>query len=225
MCIASCLVLSRAQNIINPSNNTNSVLFVSPSADIAFSLNVPNDSSTDLYFSIKLPTAITWGAIGLGSDTMKGALMLMAYSSSSAKNITLSPRLSTGHAEPVYSSDIHVEALEGTGLVNGTSYVYNGRCTNCRSWNGGSINVASTSQNFVYATGPDGDIDSDDLSAPLRFHLNYGSFQANMIQATGLGAVPVIPGLTNVTLIGTTQELSKTDQTDGTAIAHAVISK
>lgn len=201
------------------------MLFVSPSADIAFSLNIPNDSSTDLYFSIMLPIEITWGAIGLGSDSMKGALMLLAYSSSSGKNITLSPRLSNGHTEPVYSSDIHVEALEGTGLVNETKYVYNGRCTNCRSWNGGRIDVASASQNFVYATGPDGDIDSDDLSAPLRFHLNYGSFQANMIQATGLGAVPVIPSLKNVTLIGTTQGVSKLDQSYRIGAAHAVISK
>ncbi|KAK6085026.1 hypothetical protein SCUP234_03209 [Seiridium cupressi] len=216
-------LLSHAQSTNSTTNTTLPSLFISPSRDIAFALNVPSDSETDLYFSLMIPQSVTWGAIGLGSSKMAGSLILMAYSSSSGKNVTLSPRIASGHSEPVYTPDIKVEALDGTGLSSDTRYIFNGRCSNCRSWNGGSIDVTSKSQSFLYATGPDGDIDSDALDAPLKMHLNYGNFELDMVHATSsVGAAPAIPISNTTDSVATTQGLSVTGSRDIAAQVHAV---
>lgn len=155
---------------------------------------------------------------------MAGSLILLVYSSSTGTNLTLSPRIASGHSEPVYTPDIKVEALEGTGLVNNSRYVFNGRCSNCRTWNGGSLDVTSESQSFLYATGPDGDIDSDALDAPLKMHLTYGNFKLDMVHATTTSsAAPVIPVSNTTDLVATVQGLSVTDKRDTAAQAHAVI--
>ena len=169
-----------------------------------------------------MPNGITWGAVGLGSDTMAGALMLMAYSSSSGQNVTMSPRLSDGHTEPVYTSDIQVEALPGTGLVNETTYVYNGRCANCRSWSNGKIDVKSKTQDMLYATGDNGDVRSDDVQYSLPMHFNYGSFTADMVHATGSGGVPEIVPSDEPQLVATVQGESTEGHTDKVAMAHAL---
>lgn len=199
-------------------------MFFSPERDLAFALNVPDDDSTkDLYFTLQMPTGIAWGAVGLGSDTMDGALMLMAYSSSSGQNLTLSPRLSNGHTEPVYASDIRVEALPGTGLVNETTYIYNGRCGNCRSWSTGGVDVKSTAQDMLYATGESGDVRSDDVQFSLSMHLNYGSFTIDMQHATGPGGVPEIAPTGEPALVATVQGESVEGHKDKVAMAHALI--
>ncbi|ORY65457.1 uncharacterized protein BCR38DRAFT_368758 [Pseudomassariella vexata] len=215
-------VLSQAQST-NGTNSAAASVFVSPAVDIAFALNVPADSITDLYFSLMIPIRITWGAIGLGSKNMAGSLILMAYSSASGKNVTLSPRLAYGHSEPVYTSGINVEALPGTGLINETTYVFNGKCTNCRSWNGGSVDVSSKEQNCLYATGPDGNIDSDDLDAPLQMHWNYGTFTMDMVHATGPGGLPVINTEEDSESIAATQGLSVFKKKDVAATVHAIM--
>lgn len=147
--------------------------------------------------------------------------MLIAYPSSSGENTTISPRLATDHSEPVYSSDIHIEMLGGTGLVNDTLYVYNGRCTNCRSWDGGSIDVTSTSQAFVWSAGPGGDTSSDDAQAGLRIHDDYGTFTMDMKQATGAAGVQTITA--DSQSVGTTEGSSHTGQEDWATIMHALI--
>ncbi|KAF7534680.1 hypothetical protein G7054_g5991 [Neopestalotiopsis clavispora] len=217
----------QAQSTNSTTNSTIPSLFISPSNDLAFALSVPEDSSTDLYFSLMFPKSVTWGAIGLGTSKMAGSLMLVAYSSSSGDNVTLSPRIASGHSEPVYASDIRIEALDGTGLVDNARYVFLGRCANCRSWDdgkGGSIDVTSKAQSFVYATGPDGDIRSDALDAPLKMHLNYGTFTLDMVHATTSTATAPSISISNTTdLVATTQGLSVTDVSDKAARAHAVI--
>ncbi|KAH9885162.1 hypothetical protein F4778DRAFT_761342 [Xylariomycetidae sp. FL2044] len=208
-----------------------SSLFVTPARDLAFALNVPEDSSTDLFFSLMMPTQMTWGAIGLGSTTMSHALILMIYASSTGQNVTLSPRVSHGHSEPVYSSSIQVDALPGTGLINDTTYVYNGRCRNCRDWiaqsgGGGSFDVKSADQGFIYATGEAGEMQTDNQAADLRMHVNYGSFTMDMVRATGPndgGVAPVIVTEEETQSVGTTLVMSKTGKRDSAATAHAVI--
>ncbi|KAL7623436.1 hypothetical protein AAE478_007118 [Parahypoxylon ruwenzoriense] len=200
-------------------------VFITPTRDLAFALNVPSDSSKDLYFSLMMPTGVSWGAIGLGSDRMAGALVLLMYPSSSGENVTLSPRLSWGHSEPVHAPQVEVEALPGTGLDNGT-YVFNGRCGNCRSWtNGaGSVNVASKAQNMLYATGESGNyLKSDAFDAPLKMHYNFGAFTLDMVHATGPGGVPAIDRSEDSALVATVQGLSKEGKKDIRALMHAII--
>ncbi len=172
---------------------------------------------------MQMPSDISWGAVGLGSDTMAGALVLMAYSSSSGQNVTLSPRVADGHREPVYAADVLVEALPGTGLVNGTTLVYNGRCGNCRSWSGGSIDVGSKTQSMMYATGESGDVRSDDLQYSLGMHYNYGSFAMDMVHATGSGGVPEVVPSDNLELIATVQGESVEGHKDKVAMIHALV--
>ncbi|KAI0472899.1 hypothetical protein GGR56DRAFT_697684 [Xylariaceae sp. FL0804] len=207
-----------------------SSVFVSPARDLLFALNVPNDSATDLFFSLVLPIHITWGAVGLGSDRMAGALTLIAYRAASGENLTLSPRLAPAQAEPVYAPDIDIEALPGTGLVDdGTNFVFNGRCGNCRTWRAtggpGSIDAASTSQAMIYATGARGDLRADDPAAPLRFHADYGSFAMDLARATGPGGVPVFARTADVeSSAGTTQgAIDRRGRVDGRARAHAAV--
>ncbi|KAI1416118.1 putative iron reductase domain protein [Hypoxylon sp. FL1857] len=215
---------SLAQDASNTSLNTTAgSVFVSPARDLAFALIVPSDSTTDLYFSLMMPSGTSWAAVGLGSNHMAGSLMLVMYPSKSGKNVTLSPRIATGHTEPVYAPEIKVEALAGTRLDNDT-YIFNGRCSNCRSWSTGKINVTSRSQSMLYATGePTGYLKTDAFDGPLKIHYNYGTFTMDMVNATGPGAVPTIDRSKDSALIGTVQGLDKEGMKDMKAVAHAII--
>ncbi|CAJ2503233.1 Uu.00g106270.m01.CDS01 [Anthostomella pinea] len=215
---------SLAQDTSNDNTTTtSSSVFVTPQQDLAFAINVPSNSSTDLFFSLVFPIHISWGAIGLGSNKMAGSLILMAYASSSGQNVTISPRLAHGHSEPVHAPEIDIEALPGTGLVNETTYVFNGRCGNCRTWTNGQIDVSSTAQNMLYATGDQGDMKSYDAAAPLRMHWSYGTFTMDLVHATGPGGVPTITADEDTRSVAAVQGLSKTGKRDSAAVAHAVI--
>lgn len=223
------LALAQETNEIEISDATPSSIFYSPTRDLAFALNIPEDTTTeDLYFTLQVPAAITWGAVGLGSNTMAGALILMTYPSASGQNVTLSPRLAKGHSEPVYAPEIQVEALPGTGLVNETTYVYNGRCGNCREWAGGkgSIDVKSTTQSMLYATGETGDTRSDDPAYSVGLHYNYGTFAADLVRATGgSGSVPDLRPSGELELVGATPQgkLAVEGRKDRVATAHALV--
>ncbi|KAI1344675.1 hypothetical protein F5Y15DRAFT_363086 [Xylariaceae sp. FL0016] len=208
------------------SNNDTGIaasIFVSPERDLAFALNVPDDSSSDLFFSLVIPKYVTWGAVGLGSGRMAGSLMLMTYASASGRNVTISPRIAHGHSEPVYSSDIQIEALAGTGLINDTTLIFNGRCSNCRSWTNGKLDVSNNAEDMLYATGETGDMKSDDPAAPLRMHYNYGTFTMDLVRATGDGGTPVIPASNTTESAGAVQGLDVEGKKDMKAVAHAII--
>lgn len=50
---------------------------------------------------------------------MSGSQIFVIYTDSTGTNITLSPRLGTGHSMPNYNSAAQVELLEGSGVSNG----------------------------------------------------------------------------------------------------------
>lgn len=116
-----------------------------------------------------------------------------------------------------------MKTLSGTGLLNDTTFVFNGVCSNCRSWSrNGNLDVSSTSQEMAYATGPSGDTMSDNPRESVKIHESYGSFSMDLARATGTGGVPEIPASENVTSVGAVQQLSKTGYVDKRAILHAV---
>ncbi|KAK8109775.1 cellobiose dehydrogenase [Apiospora kogelbergensis] len=198
------LSCSLAQAVAGPqsSNDTAASVFVSGNDDIAFALNVPNNSATDLYFSIMLPSQRAWGAIGLGSNQMAGALMLVIYAAKDGQNVTVSPRLASGHTEPVFTPDIQIQTLPGTGLFNGSSaYLFNGKCTNCRSWSSGG-----------------------GKNKTIDLHYSYGTFTMDMVRATGPAGVPAISqDGKNPGRVGTEERLQVEGKTDRAGTAHAVI--
>lgn len=187
--------------------------FISNDKSVSFGLNVPSNSN-DLYFSLSGPDSQSWIAVGMGSRKMDNSFMILAYRGSTGNNVTISPRLSSGHTEPVWTSKATIEVLSGTGVSNGT-IVANGRCINCRSWQGGSLDVNSSAQDMIYATGPSGNINSDSLAADTRIHNNYGVFTMNMPKATGDGGVPAIATVNS----GATQ-LSSGSNTDWWPALH-----
>ncbi|KAG4442276.1 hypothetical protein IFR05_002267 [Cadophora sp. M221] len=186
---------------------------------INFALNIPQgDDNNDLYFTIVAPTVSTWIAIGMGSDKMDDSLIFMAYSDSSGKNVTLSPRLSYGHVEPSYTNNITVEVLPGTQIVDG-NYTVNAMCKNCRSWKGGSIDPTNTAAKFIYATGPGGNLKSNSLTAGIKRHDLYGAFTMDLTKAFGVKGVPVIQFADDT---GTVQTQDNSDR-DLAPPAHAVL--
>jgi hypothetical protein len=131
---------------------------------------------------------------------MAGTLIFVTYASQDGKNVTVSPRIGTGHVMPTHTNDVQVDVLSGSGIVNG-SFVVNAKCNKCRSWNGGKINVDSTSQAMIWAVGPTGTLKSNDVSAQISKHEGYNFFNINLQAATGAGGVPVVSSSSD-TVIG-----------------------
>lgn len=199
-------------------------LFIASDESLALTINVANDSD-DLYFSFIGPDASSWIAFGLG-DRMASSLIFLVYTSSSGKDLTLSPRLPSNHAEPRYSSDIHVEVLPGTGITNNGTLTMNFKCTNCRGENavkahGYNLDVTSTSQPCIFASGPTGDIKSDKLDVSIRRHASYGTFTVDMQKATGPGGVAPAP-TSDTPDEGAVEKSDKNDR-DFSAPLHAAI--
>lgn len=53
--------------------------FVAEDHKLAFGLTVPSKKNDDLFFTIRVPTASSWGAVGLGAKGMAESLILMIY--------------------------------------------------------------------------------------------------------------------------------------------------
>lgn len=161
----------------------------------------------------------------MGNNQMPGSLVFMIYASSSGENVTFSPRLATSNSEPEYYSGLDYETItNSTGLVNQTTYVYSAVCHNCRSWpNGGAIDVNSTAQEFIFATGPVGELMSNNKMESVKMHDEHGVFTMDMQHATGpAGPVALTSTTTNnndgTTLVGKVTE----DMRDWVALFHAV---
>ncbi|KAL7275457.1 hypothetical protein RUND412_001585 [Rhizina undulata] len=166
--------------------STNSILSsfcVSSSSDgVCSSVNLPSDGN-DLYIQLTAPSSSGWAAVGIGSQMM-GALIFLMYPSSDGKNITLSPRLGLGEFQPNFDSSIEYTLLSGTGISD-SLMTANVKCSNCRTWSGGSIDTSSTSQNFIWAVGSGETIRSDSTSYSIQEHSQKGFFAQDIVAATG----------------------------------------
>jgi hypothetical protein len=154
----------------------------------------------------------------MGSSTMDNSLIFMAYSDTTGKNITLSPRLSYNEVEPSYTSNVSLTVLPGSGITNGSMTV-NAMCTNCRSWEGGSIDPTNTAAPFIFAIGQHGDLQSNSASANTKRHSEYGAFTMDLTKALGVAGVPV--ALTADT--SGTEQTQLTNDEDFSPPLHAVI--
>jgi uncharacterized membrane protein YqjE len=153
----------------------------------------------------------------MDSNKMDNSLMFLVYADSTGSNITLSPRLSYGHVEPSYTN-LSVTVLPGSGISNG-NYTVNAMCTNCRSWKGGSIDPTSTSTSFIFAAGPSGSLNTNDLSAGIKRHAVYGVFTMDLTKAYGTAGVPIAA---TADTSGTIQTQDTTDH-DFSAALHGCV--
>lgn len=139
------------------------------------------------------PASGSWYGFGFGTG-MAGSLMFIMYTSQDGKNVTISPRLGTGHVMPLYTGIVGYSMLEGSGIINdtlGTNMVANIRCTNCRSWAGGQLDVTSHSQPMIYAVGDVNDqLQTNGHTTTIQQHAGYGKFTLDMVAATGAGGIP-----------------------------------
>lgn len=160
----------------------------------------------------------------MGNDKMKGTLVLMAYASADAENVTFSPRLAYSETEPQYYSGLEYETIaNSTGLVNESTLVYSAVCHNCRTWpNGGKIDVGSTAQDFIFATGPYGDLTTNNKKESVRKHDEHGVFTIDLQHATGQAGPVTLNSSTvddGATLVG---KITENDR-DWIALFHAII--
>lgn len=50
---------------------------------------------------------------------MSGSNIFVMYTSADGQNVTVSPRLGTGHVQPQHATDAQVELLAGSGIADG----------------------------------------------------------------------------------------------------------
>ncbi|KAF2438375.1 iron reductase domain protein [Karstenula rhodostoma CBS 690.94] len=180
-----------------------------------FSLSLANDSS-DVFIYFASP-AYSWVAVGFG-ESMENSLMLVMYANAKGDNITISPRLSTGHSEPSFAPSINLDILNGTG-IHDDMYVLRAVCHSCRVWPNAFLDTTSPAAPMLFAFGPGTATLSDDPAAPLRRHVRFGTFTMDMRAAlTADAGVPEAnPQLRNAAITRMAKDR------DGKDLAHAVL--
>ncbi|KIY00819.1 uncharacterized protein Z520_03485 [Fonsecaea multimorphosa CBS 102226] len=157
------------------------------SNDYALAVNVPSDTASSgsgsLFWQISAPSGTQWVAFGQGS-AMAGANMMVVYAADS-NNVTVSPRLGTGHVQPKFNSDASISVLEGSGIASDGSLVANIRCDSCLSWSGGSMSPTDSSSSWIFAFKTGDALDSTDTSATITQHDTEGTFSLDLTQGTG----------------------------------------
>ncbi|KAK5092942.1 hypothetical protein LTR70_005194 [Exophiala xenobiotica] len=153
----------------------------------AFSVNIPSDTASagsgPIYFQISAPSGTQWVSFGQG-NRMSGSNMFVVYAQDST-NVTLSPRLGTGHSMPRYNSDAQVTLLDGSGIASDGSMVANVRCDNCESWSGGSMDFTDSSSSWIHASRSGDAMDTDDASASIQQHNTDTTFSLDLTSGTG----------------------------------------
>jgi hypothetical protein len=151
------------------------------------SVNVPSDTASSgsgsIYLQISAPSGTQWIGFGQGSQ-MSGANMLVVYAADSS-NVTVSPRLGTGHVEPDFNSDANIAVLDGTGISSDGTLVANIRCDTCLSWSGGSMDPTDTSSSWIFAHKSGDDLDATSQSAQISQHDSTGGFTLDLTTGTG----------------------------------------
>lgn len=159
-----------------------------PSNDqVCFRLNIPANTASsgdgDIFFQISGPSDYEWVALGQGSRMVNSNIFVI-YVSESGNNVTLSPRRATSYTMPSFNGDAEVSLLEGSGVSDGMM-VANVRCSNCRSWSGGTAEFTEDSGNWIYAYRPGGARNSDDQDASINQHSAAQGFSWDYSNAKG----------------------------------------
>lgn len=145
--------------------------------------NTASSGSGSIYFQISAPKGTEWIGFGQGSR-MSGSNMFIVYSADST-NVTVSPRLGTGHVQPNFNSDASIFVLEGTGITSDGSMVANVRCDSCLSWSGGSMDATSSSSSWIYAYKNGDPLDTTSTSADISEHDGTGTLSLDLTSGTG----------------------------------------
>ncbi|KAG5937912.1 hypothetical protein E4U53_008112 [Claviceps sorghi] len=195
-------LLAPATTFADDANPPGQSTFISPDNHVAFAFTVPQTDDFKYpeatFFSIRVPNRYSWGAVGLGSDDMKGALYLIIYQSDDGTNVTFSPRVAYDNSEPTYWPDMQYIVVQNSTGIFGDYMYFTAMCTSqCRSWNrrdtnGGWLDVSSPKQKAIYAVGPSEPLLSNSQEVPLKFHQEFGVFSIDMGRTRGAADAPVL---------------------------------
>lgn len=110
--------------------------------------------------------------------------MFIMYQSGNG-NVTLSSRQGQGEVQPQYNAATasNLQLLAGSGVVNG-KMVANIMCTNCKSWNGGTLSTSSTSTPWIGAWKQGSSLASTSPSASFTIHDGETEFSMDLTKAT-----------------------------------------
>ncbi|KAM0332193.1 hypothetical protein ACHAQA_002468 [Verticillium albo-atrum] len=153
---------------------------------VCFQVAVPESAASagtgNIYFQISAPDSFAW--IGLGTGTrMSNANMFLMYQDGNG-NVTISPRQASGQVMPQETTNgAQLELLAGSGVSNGVMTA-NVLCSNCDSWDGGSMALGSDSSNWIAAWRSGNAIDSTNLNAAISQHDEETTFGLDLTQAT-----------------------------------------
>lgn len=162
-----------------------------PQVCVAVNLPTEADAQNDMYIRITGPSTRQYTGLGF-SATMTDSLMLLIFPTTG--NVTASMRLSSGHSRPALAeASIAAEVLPGS-RSDGSSFVANIRCRNCRKWSTGAIK-SDTPQDFIYAYGSATGVEVGN-QAITTYHgpFSKGHFSLNLAAAKGPGGVPESSG-------------------------------
>ncbi|KAK5125493.1 hypothetical protein LTR85_000604 [Meristemomyces frigidus] len=190
-----------------------SIASTCPETDVCYQLNVPSNTASagtgDIFFQLSASTSYSWIALGQGSQ-MAGSNIFVMYTSSSGTNVTVSPRLGTGHVQPQHDTDAQITLLAGSGVSNGRMTA-NVRCSNCGSWSGGTMDFTGSSSNWIHAYKSGSALNSDDLGESISQHDDAAAFTWDLSQAKGGSDVnPFTSSVATATSIGTAASASCT---------------
>ncbi len=110
--------------------------------------------------------------------------MFVVYAADST-NVTVSPRLGTGHTQPQVNGDAQISVLEGTGIASDGSLVANVRCDSCLNWSGGSMDPTDSSSSWIYAYKSGDALDSTSTDESISQHDGTGQFSLDLTTGTG----------------------------------------
>ncbi|USW48226.1 Putative DOMON domain, cytochrome b561/ferric reductase transmembrane [Septoria linicola] len=159
-----------------------------PEDNVCYSLNIPESTvqangDGDIFFQMSAPTSYQWVALGQGSR-MAGSNIFVMYTSADGQNVTVSPRLGTGHVEPQHDTTAEIEVLEGSGVADGMMTA-NVKCSNCNSWQGGTMDFTAQTAQWIYASRTGAALDSDDPAEDIQQHQAYSPFRWQISTAQG----------------------------------------
>lgn len=111
--------------------------------------------------------------------------MFIMYTDGSG-NVTISPRLGANHVMPTEDTTSTAAALTllaGSG-VNGSTMRANVLCTNCNSWDGGSMSLSDTSSSWISAWKSGSSLGSTDGNAVITQHDSTDLWSLDLTKAT-----------------------------------------
>ncbi|KAH8657675.1 hypothetical protein BX600DRAFT_438866 [Xylariales sp. PMI_506] len=200
-----------------------------PTTDVCYSVAVPDSSaasdSGNIYFQITAPTTYSWVALGTGTH-MDASNMFVMYQDG-AGNVTLSPRAGTDHTTPsedTSSDAAQLTLLAGSG-VSGDTMTANVLCSNCNSWEEGTLNLAGTSTSWIAAWKSGSSLATTDKDAKISQHDDTSQFTLDLTQATITTDANPFTGNTTTTSASTTAGSSSTTQANPKMLVyiHGVI--